>query len=381
MSYSYGEIDSLRSPSGSSYRYLSAQDSISRESAATSAPAFAHSREEDDSCLPSPTFPLYGQYGEPWPTPRNSLSGHSGGQELAYGAPTPFVHRSSYDSSSRARQTISDPTLQTSWNNEWSYANTRQPHTGLPTGYFAATSHSYPSSSYGLPVPLSPQYISGHSLPPLSVLSANPYTPTVAPRPPNGKTFSSTSASSFHGGRTSSEADSQPSFDDDAPKPFILKLYHMLANPSEFSDVISWDPPGTSFVVSHNERFTRDVLPALFGHGNIASFTRQLNVYNFVRLTTSELRSMLGQQETNELSGWRHTLLVRGDEAGLYKLKPRPSKARQAKKAERAKKVVTDELEINSPGPNPGQDSAGVGPTKSHATSHQAQHQKHPYAR
>ncbi|SCV68299.1 BQ2448_420 [Microbotryum intermedium] len=385
MSYYYGENDSLRSPPGSSsYRYPSAEDPTPRYSAATRAPAFAHSREEDNSCLPSPTvasYGQYGQYGEPWPTPRNSMSAHPGGHELVYEAPPPLVHRQSYDASTRARQALSDPTLQSSWNNEWTYANTRLAQNGLPTGYYAATPQSYPSSSYGLPAPLSPQHLSVNSLPPPSVLSSNSYTASVEPRPPNLRTFSSISTSSFHSGRTSSEADSQPSFDDDAPKPFILKLYHMLANPGEFSDVISWDPPGTSFVVSHNERFTRDVLPALFGHGNIASFTRQLNVYNFVRLTTSELRSMLGQQETSELSGWRHTLLVRGDEAGLNKLKPRPSKARQAKKASRASKAAAEELEFNSPWPNPGPDSGGIGPTKSPAPPHQTHHPKHPYSR
>ena len=57
-------------------------------------------------------------------------------------------------------------------------------------------------------------------------------------------------------------------------KPFIAKLSHLVSQPHSFKDCVVWDSSGTSFIVSANDRFVGDVLPRLFGHSNMASFTR-----------------------------------------------------------------------------------------------------------
>ncbi|KPV78230.1 uncharacterized protein RHOBADRAFT_50725, partial [Rhodotorula graminis WP1] len=61
-------------------------------------------------------------------------------------------------------------------------------------------------------------------------------------------------------------------------KPFVAKLSHLLSQPHNFQDCVVWDSSGASFILNANERFVGDVLPRLFGHGNVASFTRQLNL-------------------------------------------------------------------------------------------------------
>lgn len=77
-------------------------------------------------------------------------------------------------------------------------------------------------------------------------------------------------------------------------KPFIEKLYHILSQPSLFRDCLVWDEGGTSFIVSHaNRRLLQQVLPDAFGHSNLHSFTRQLNIYGFQRCTSAELLSKL----------------------------------------------------------------------------------------
>jgi hypothetical protein len=77
-------------------------------------------------------------------------------------------------------------------------------------------------------------------------------------------------------------------------KPFIEKLYNILAQPASFRDCLVWDEAGTAFIVSHaNPRLLQQVLPDAFGHSNLHSFTRQLNIYGFTRCTSAELLSKL----------------------------------------------------------------------------------------
>jgi len=77
-------------------------------------------------------------------------------------------------------------------------------------------------------------------------------------------------------------------------QPFVEKLYRMLSQPTSFCGCVSWDTAGTSFIVSHNNpRLYTHVLPDAFGHSNLHSFTRQLNIYGFKRCTSMELLQKL----------------------------------------------------------------------------------------
>ncbi|KAK4699786.1 hypothetical protein P7C70_g6471, partial [Phenoliferia sp. Uapishka_3] len=122
-------------------------------------------------------------------------------------------------------------------------------------------------------------------------------------------------------------------------KPFVSKLHSLLADPDSFQDCIVWDQTGTSFVLSHaNPRLLQDVLPKTFGHQNLQSFTRQLNVYDFKRLALPELleRLELGPTvSTIEYSGWYHPSFQRDETSELITMTPRPSRARLAKKMEK----------------------------------------------
>lgn len=77
-------------------------------------------------------------------------------------------------------------------------------------------------------------------------------------------------------------------------KPFIARLHSMLADPDHFMDCLCWDDEGLCFIVAHTTpRLFDEVLPTAFGHRNLHSFTRQLNIYGFRRCTTAELRDKL----------------------------------------------------------------------------------------
>lgn len=56
----------------------------------------------------------------------------------------------------------------------------------------------------------------------------------------------------------------------------LLYRYSSVADPLPL-----FSPDGTTFIIAHRRRLVDVVLPQLFGHGNAASFTRQLNVRSF----------------------------------------------------------------------------------------------------
>lgn len=77
-------------------------------------------------------------------------------------------------------------------------------------------------------------------------------------------------------------------------KPFIAKLHDMLSNPDRFGDCFMWDSDGVCLLVAHNApRLYEQVLPAAFGHSNLHSLTRQLNIYGFRRCTRAGLAAKL----------------------------------------------------------------------------------------
>ncbi|BGP36489.1 hypothetical protein JCM10450v2_000388 [Rhodotorula kratochvilovae] len=120
-------------------------------------------------------------------------------------------------------------------------------------------------------------------------------------------------------------------------KPFVQKLWDMLSDPQHYQDVILWNHAGDSFFVAHNDRFITEVLPSAFGHSNVHSFTRQLNVYNFQRMNVAQLRAALDLQGgiAGAYSGWTHAQFRRGDASTLASLVPRPSRARLIRKLEK----------------------------------------------
>ncbi|GAA5944351.1 hypothetical protein JCM3775_002893 [Rhodotorula graminis] len=123
-------------------------------------------------------------------------------------------------------------------------------------------------------------------------------------------------------------------------KPFVAKLSHLLSQPHNFQDCVVWDSSGASFILNANERFVGDVLPRLFGHGNVASFTpdrlsRHARVYGFRRLSAAELVARVDIDSTDGYSAWSHPDFTRDDRSTLHRMTPRPSRARQLKKAKK----------------------------------------------
>jgi hypothetical protein len=68
--------------------------------------------------------------------------------------------------------------------------------------------------------------------------------------------------------------------------PFPVVLHKLLSQADQmgFSDVISWQPHGRSFLIHQPKEFVRDIVPRYFKHSKLSSFQRQLSLYGFMRL-------------------------------------------------------------------------------------------------
>eukprot|EP00331_Platyophrya_macrostoma_P003361 CAMPEP_0176420974 /NCGR_PEP_ID=MMETSP0127-20121128/8910_1 /TAXON_ID=938130 /ORGANISM="Platyophrya macrostoma, Strain WH" /LENGTH=314 /DNA_ID=CAMNT_0017801641 /DNA_START=33 /DNA_END=977 /DNA_ORIENTATION=- len=74
--------------------------------------------------------------------------------------------------------------------------------------------------------------------------------------------------------------------DNGIPK-FLLKIYEMLEGENH-TEFVSWSADGASMVIKKPTEFAETVLPYFFKHSNLASFVRQLNMYNFKKQKNQE---------------------------------------------------------------------------------------------
>jgi hypothetical protein len=104
--------------------------------------------------------------------------------------------------------------------------------------------------------------------------------------------------------------------------PFPLKLYFLLedAEADKEDDIVSFLPGGTAFAVHEETVFVQRILPKYFGTTRMSSFTRQLNLYGFKRI--SECDSMAGLPHTfDRISGFYHKYFIKGKKDLVQKIK------------------------------------------------------------
>jgi len=94
-------------------------------------------------------------------------------------------------------------------------------------------------------------------------------------------------------------------------QPFITKLYTMAEDPVTAS-IFSWTDDGTGVVVHNVERFVAEILPHHFRHGNLSSFVRQMNTYDFHKFD-------------KESFIFKHEHFRRGSQEELYKVQRKSS--------------------------------------------------------
>ncbi|GAA6051940.1 hypothetical protein JCM3770_006587 [Rhodotorula araucariae] len=131
--------------------------------------------------------------------------------------------------------------------------------------------------------------------------------------------------------------------------PFMTKLHYLVHN-LELAEVIRWNADGTALVFAHASPQLSDALARVFRHGNTHSFVRQLNIYDFKRLSSLELHAAvessrpIGSRLTSaDFSGFCHPLFFRdspGRACDLTRLKPKMGKKPSTKNLASAAKAA-----------------------------------------
>ncbi|EJD53899.1 hypothetical protein AURDEDRAFT_110604 [Auricularia subglabra TFB-10046 SS5] len=89
---------------------------------------------------------------------------------------------------------------------------------------------------------------------------------------------------------------------------FLTKLYALLERP-ENHHMIRWDANGDHIIVERPEQLALNVLPSVYRQSRFASFSRQLNIYGFMRKVN--LRNVDPSIDDPDASTWSHPTLNR----------------------------------------------------------------------
>ncbi|KAI0684172.1 HSF-type DNA-binding-domain-containing protein [Cytidiella melzeri] len=89
---------------------------------------------------------------------------------------------------------------------------------------------------------------------------------------------------------------------------FLTKLYALLERP-ENHHMIRWDQAGEHIIVERPEQLALHVLPSVYRQSRFASFSRQLNIYGFMRKVN--LRNVDPAIDDPDASTWSHPTLNR----------------------------------------------------------------------
>uniref|UniRef100_D8PJY4 HSF-type DNA-binding domain-containing protein n=2 Tax=Schizophyllum commune (strain H4-8 / FGSC 9210) TaxID=578458 RepID=D8PJY4_SCHCM len=110
---------------------------------------------------------------------------------------------------------------------------------------------------------------------------------------------------------TSEENNDRPKDLKEGAKPqatFLTKLYALLERP-ENHHMIRWDDAGEHIIVERPEQLALHVLPSIYRQSRFASFSRQLNIYGFMRKVN--LRNVDPAIDDPDASTWSHPTLNR----------------------------------------------------------------------
>ncbi|GAA5836584.1 hypothetical protein JCM3766R1_006961 [Sporobolomyces carnicolor] len=122
--------------------------------------------------------------------------------------------------------------------------------------------------------------------------------------------------------------------------PFVSKLAYLLREDTPW---IRWNTEGTAFFFAHHRDEFGDQLSRVFRHGSSHSFVRQLNIYNFKRLSPAELEQTVSEVGPlarglvpNDFAAFAHPLFFRDDACDLTRIKPKAPRKVSSKLSLRA---------------------------------------------
>jgi hypothetical protein len=132
-----------------------------------------------------------------------------------------------------------------------------------------------------------------------------------------------------------------PSHTKDAGKlPFPAKLYRILrdAEGSSHGDIIAWLPDGKSFKIHSEQKFCDVVMKHYFTQTNLKSFTRQLYLYGFLKMSSGP-----------DSGVFYHPRFIRSDPQGSMSIKRNQFKGDRRQSKTHGSKTKKNQEEKASP--------------------------------
>ncbi|KAF8165160.1 HSF-type DNA-binding-domain-containing protein [Crassisporium funariophilum] len=135
------------------------------------------------------------------------------------------------------------------------------------------------------------------------------YPPQLMNSQPSGSSNNSSDENHDQPPSPSKSSDHQPPKTEAKPQAtFLTKLYALLERPDNHH-MIRWDPAGEHIIVERPEQLALHVLPSIYRQSRFASFSRQLNIYGFMRKVN--LRNVDPAIDDPDASTWSHPTLNR----------------------------------------------------------------------
>ncbi|KAH8106219.1 HSF-type DNA-binding-domain-containing protein [Cristinia sonorae] len=156
---------------------------------------------------------------------------------------------------------------------------------------------------------LQPSTTSSAIVYPPQLITSQPALADDHPSPSHDASSNSpTSASPKQDSPTAPKSDGLPSQPAKPQATFLTKLYALLERP-ENQHMIRWDEAGEHIIVERPEQLALHVLPSVYRQSRFASFSRQLNIYGFMRKVN--LRNVDPAIDDPDASTWSHPTLNR----------------------------------------------------------------------
>jgi hypothetical protein len=93
---------------------------------------------------------------------------------------------------------------------------------------------------------------------------------------------------------------------------FVYFVYISLLQEGKHKELVDWSEEGESFLIFDKDKFSKVIIPLLYGHDNFLSFFRQLNKYSFrkTRRTVERKRSLDGEVSSDYLRPKKNGLIL-----------------------------------------------------------------------
>jgi hypothetical protein len=103
--------------------------------------------------------------------------------------------------------------------------------------------------------------------------------------------------------------------------PFVWKLYEMLEGVEKSGEehIVSWVESGRAFRVHNLEEFVQNIVPIYFKQSKYKSFQRQLNFYDFTRITSGP-----------NSGAYYHPDFLKGSKTLCLTIRPKVTKSRKS---------------------------------------------------